>query len=611
MASATDDEERREEISIYFLLFSGLLAFVIILSRLLHDYPRINSVFSEAALVLVIGMIASFFVHLFLANIYDDQVTDEEDAEDVQEGAYNIASNLLTFSPNIFFMALLPPILFNSGYQLRRELFYRHITPIVMFACLGTAISAVCTGFALYGISLLGWMGDTFSPTLLELLTFGSLIAATDTVSVLAVFQAKRVDPHLFYLCFGESALNDAVAIVLFNTFADFILSDYQGAGSITKRSALFLADMFLEGVGSPALGIISGFLAALTFKRIDFRHHQILELPLYLVLLLYVPFIVAECLHLSGIVAIFFSGISARRYVSPNVSVETVKSSETIFKVAAYVAETCIFLELGLSVFGLSGSFEWKFIGWAFVASLSGRALGIYPVAWLYNLSLKELNEDGSFDDQSTASATTFGSTESNNNNKSSPGRKKRKKRKTPMKRKDKQIPANFMHIIWFAGLRGAVAYACVREFPDLYGHNDEFIAATVVIVAVSIIVMGGATEHLLRYLEIEMGVNEDDYMEDWHKQRQLKGTFHDLGKMLRPACFSEIWVFKNLTPCLFLNTPEYKYIYSVVVREASSIEFDTGGDREDKSGIELEKAFGYQAPPTNANEQQVISTA
>lgn len=91
-------------------------------------------------------------------------------------------------------------VIFNSGYQLRRELFYRHISPITLFAAVGTTISAlVCAGL-LWTVQALGLMGHAaFAPTPLELLAFGSLIAATDTVSVIAVLQAKRVDPHLFY----------------------------------------------------------------------------------------------------------------------------------------------------------------------------------------------------------------------------------------------------------------------------------------------------------------------------------------------------------------------------------------------------------------------------
>ena len=125
-----------------------------------------------------------------------------------------LPSFFLYFPSKVFFLALLPPILFNSGYQLQRELFYRHFLPIALFALVGTLLSAFGAGGLLVIVQKLGWMGTTFQPTVMELLTFGSLIAATDTVSVVGVLQRKRVDPHLFSLVFGESALNDAVAIV-------------------------------------------------------------------------------------------------------------------------------------------------------------------------------------------------------------------------------------------------------------------------------------------------------------------------------------------------------------------------------------------------------------
>jgi sodium/hydrogen exchanger 8 len=538
-----ETEDRRDDASHYFVLFSALLALVIILSRLLHGFPALNSVFSEASLVLTVGLITGFFAHNFV-QYENDQTYMAGGGEEMREDMYRVATSLLSFSPNVFFMALLPPILFNSGYQLRRELFYRHIKPIVMFACLGTLLSALTAGFSLYGVLKLGWMGD-FNPTLLELLTFGSLIAATDTVSVLAVFQKKRVDPHLFYLVFGESALNDAVALVVFKTFAS-LTENLDGRESFTyaKAAALFIRDVIIQGIGSPSLGILFGFAAALIFKHMDFRELPNLELPLYLVLLLYVPFIAAECLHLSGIVTIFFCGISARRYVTPNISESTVNNAASIFKVCAYLAETVIFLELGLSVFGLASSFQWKFIFWAFAAALLGRAIGIYPLAFLHNFTLKERVEVLHLEDSLFADAnaqpgpTSDRAVESPGVYASSPKspslerKLDSKKRKTPLRRKDKQISRSMMHVLWFAGLRGAVAYACVRDFPDILGHRDEFIAATVVIVLGTIIGMGGATESLLRYLQVTMDVNEDDYMEEWYKTKELRGTFHYFGK-------------------------------------------------------------------------------
>jgi NhaP-type Na+/H+ or K+/H+ antiporter len=88
-------------------------------------------------------------------------------------------------------------------------------------------------------------------------------------------------------------------------------------------------------------------------------------------------------------------------------------------------------------------------------------------------------------------------------------------------------------MHALWFAGIRGAVAYACVREFPNTYGHNDKFTAATMVIILATIVLMGGAMEHILNHLKIEMNVDEDEYMKEWHRRRKFKGYFHRFGKL------------------------------------------------------------------------------
>lgn len=57
---------------------------------------------------------------------------------------------------------------------------------------------------------------ETFNASIIPSLLFGSLISATDPVTVLAIFHDLHVDHDLYSLVFGESVLNDAVAIVLF-----------------------------------------------------------------------------------------------------------------------------------------------------------------------------------------------------------------------------------------------------------------------------------------------------------------------------------------------------------------------------------------------------------
>ena len=204
-----------EGISAYFVLFSALLALVLVLSKFLHDRPRLASLLPEAGMILIVGVIFGAFVQVLFDPHNNDtaQQQDDDNVGDDQDVDEEVAASLLSFSDEVFFLFLLPPIIFNSGYHLRKELFFGHITPIVLFAVVGTTISAFVAAFFLHFVHQLGWIEgrEDFHPTFTELLTFGALISATDPVTTLAVFQVKRVDPQLFYLVFGESVLNDAV----------------------------------------------------------------------------------------------------------------------------------------------------------------------------------------------------------------------------------------------------------------------------------------------------------------------------------------------------------------------------------------------------------------
>jgi hypothetical protein len=156
-----------DSVSAYLVLFSALLAVTLILSKFLHDRPKLASILPEAGLILMVGMVAGFFVDLLIDDQIDNAVADDDDDAAVNDDS--VAQSLLSFSPEIFFIALLPPIIFNSGYHLRRELFFRHITATCAFACIGTVLSALCIAFLLKLVTNLGLTGG-FEPTLTELL---------------------------------------------------------------------------------------------------------------------------------------------------------------------------------------------------------------------------------------------------------------------------------------------------------------------------------------------------------------------------------------------------------------------------------------------------------
>jgi len=145
-------------------------------------------------------------------------------------------SNLVTFDPQTFFILMLPPIIFESGYSLHKGDFFFNIGSILLFAVLGTLISTLVVGFGAYWI---GTTGVSYPLTLLDALTFGSLISATDPVATLAIFHTLDVDPTLYMLVFGESVLNDAVAVVMFRTLLSFYENKHQDYSQALLQFAL------------------------------------------------------------------------------------------------------------------------------------------------------------------------------------------------------------------------------------------------------------------------------------------------------------------------------------------------------------------------------------
>jgi sodium/hydrogen exchanger-like protein 6/7 len=120
----------------------------------------------------------------------------------------------ISFDSSYFFNLLLPPIIYHSGYNMKRSMFFYNFGTILMFALLGTFISTIIIGFMLYIAAFVCQLSLSF----LDCIIVGSILSSTDPVTVLAIFQQLNVDPTLYSVILGESLLNDSVAIVLFGT---------------------------------------------------------------------------------------------------------------------------------------------------------------------------------------------------------------------------------------------------------------------------------------------------------------------------------------------------------------------------------------------------------
>ena len=226
-----------------------------------------------------------------------------------------------------------------------------------------------------------------------------------------------------------------------------------------------------------------TGCINAVIFKYIDFRYDSKVLLGIFIISV-YSPYLLAEMLHINGIVAIVFSGISARRYIKKNISKKAAKLSSFIFLLMSYISETVVFLSLGMSVFAqthLEGSLNLEFIGWTLLLCTLGRLLHVYPILSLTNLyrNYTTKRSAGVIDDNLVVQA------QAKNN-----------------------ISLGMMHVIFFSGLRGAVAYACSNIFPNTYGHRDLIISTTSAVIVATMFFQGPLIVTVITLSKVKLGV-------------------------------------------------------------------------------------------------------
>ncbi|XP_070699222.1 sodium/hydrogen exchanger 6-like [Pempheris klunzingeri] len=370
----------------------------------------------------------------------------------------------VTFDPEVFFNILLPPIIFHAGYSLKRRHFFRNIGSILAYAFMGTVISCFVIGLIMYGfvsfMKVVGQLGGDFFFT--DCLFFGAIVSATDPVTVLAIFNELKVDVDLYALLFGESVLNDAVAIVLSSSIVA-----YQPAGDNShsfEAMALLKSFGIFLGVfsGSFALGVATGVMTAFISKFTKLRDFPLLETALFF-LMSWSTFLLAEACGFTGVVAVLFCGITQAHYTFNNLSPESQDRTKQLFELLNFLAENFIFSYMGLTLFSFqSHVFNPLFIIGAFLAVFLGRAANIYPLSFLLNLGRKN------------------------------------------------KIGSNFQHVMMFAGLRGAMTFALSIRDTATYARQMMF-STTLLIVFFTVWICGGGTMPMLSFMSIPVGVDSD----------------------------------------------------------------------------------------------------
>lgn len=363
------------------------------------------------------------------------------------------------FDPQAFFLLILPPIMFDAGYHSDKSNFLKNMGTIFAFAVFGTIIAAIIFAVALY-------LGQSFLPfphlTLTETLMFGALISSVDPVATLAVFKAIKVDVVLHMIVFGESSLNDAVSISLFRTFSSL----GKAGQEVTTWDCVVL--FMYEFFGSIAIGIALGLLSALVFKHLNLRDKPAFETALF-ILWSYIPFVLCEAVGLSGILGILFVAMVMVHYTHYSLSRVGQITTRQLYRSLGFLAETCCFVNLGITLPFMQSSIRWGYVLIAIPALLLSRTCSVFPTGYICNLF------------------------------------------------RSKPIGYRHMTIIWWSGIRGAVSFALALNFPT--GHHDIVISTTMMLALFTVIVQGGGTRPLLGMLQLnakEVVMSKHGYLVD-----------------------------------------------------------------------------------------------
>jgi CPA1 family monovalent cation:H+ antiporter len=271
---------------------------------------------------------------------------------------------------------------------------------------------------------------------------FGALIAATDPVSVIATFKEIGVTGRVRLLVEAESLFNDCTAAVAYAIVLVFASGQGMSPIAITKTLAIMV-------IGAVACGALIAAGALLLAGATD---DHLVEVT-FTIVAAYGSFLLAEHFHVSGVLATLTAGLIIGNVGHLSISSRSKAAVEEFWEYAAFFANSLIFLLIGIRV--ALQSFQALIIS-AIVAVLLvtiARAAAIYPCCLFFV-------------------------------------------------RSKSRVSYAHQHILFWGGLRGALALALALGLPPETPFRQEIIAVSFAVVAFSILVQGLTITPLMRKL-------------------------------------------------------------------------------------------------------------
>ncbi|MCB9780507.1 MAG: cation:proton antiporter [Alphaproteobacteria bacterium] len=286
--------------------------------------------------------------------------------------------SVLHLSPDLLMAVFLPALLFEAAYHVDFAKFRKLAGPVLLLAFPGVLVAVTLTALGAYGALQALGVAD-FSLGLAFL--FASMIAATDPISVLALFKSLGVEKKLYLLVEGESLLNDGVAVVVFIIVAA-VLGIETGHGhaphleTVSEIAVYGVRTFGWMAVGGAFIGALVGAVVSVLTRQVD---DKLIETSLTVVVA-YGSFLLAEHFHASGVLSCVAAGMVLGSFGSRfGMSVRTRIAVVDFWEFMAFFSNTFVFLLVGLELdipelLGASG-----LIAATFVVVVVARAIVVY----------------------------------------------------------------------------------------------------------------------------------------------------------------------------------------------------------------------------------------
>jgi CPA1 family monovalent cation:H+ antiporter len=381
-------------------------------------------------------------------------------------------------SPDVVLGLLVPPLVFEAAFHIRVDDLRRDFWLILLLAIPGVIITTLLVG------GVVSW-GTGMSIQIA--LVFGALVAATDPVAVVALFRRLGVPKRLQILLEGESLFNDGTAIVMFGLMLEVAI---QGKFDLAASVAAF----FRDSGGGVLIGLVLGMLASQIIGSVD---DALVETTITTVLA-FGAYLAAEAFHVSGVLAVVTAGIVNGNVGPRGMSPTTRIVVFNFWEYGAFLANSLVFLLIGLTTDVHLLIANWQIIGVAILAALVARAVSIYGFS-------------------------VFG----------------------------KDIPGEWIHVLYWGGLRGAIALALALSIPEELGAaRGRLQAMAFGVVLFTLLVQGISMDALVRRLKL---IHRTPYQDEYERRHARfvasRAALNHLRRMWEQGLISE-QVWTHLVP-------------------------------------------------------------